>query len=101
MPNLERLQRQADRGNRCARYALDPVEVVLHDLPGFGFGAGRIVLVSPPRPHPAPTAHHGEDGLPETDVIVRYRGREYWIVLNQFVHHGARGIWSIITITPM
>jgi len=30
-----------------------------------------------------------------------YRGVEYWIVLNQFVRHGAGGIWAIITITRM
>jgi hypothetical protein len=97
--DLQALQAAVDRGND--RYALDPVKVTVHDLPQYGFAPGPIEVVAPPAPHVAPTAHTGEDGLPETDVIVRFGGRQYWIVLNQFVRHGPGGIWSIITITPM
>jgi hypothetical protein len=99
MSDLQTLQAAADRGE--APYALDPVRVTVHDLPRYGFTPGPIEVIAPPAPHVAPTAHTGEDGLPETDVIVRYGGRQYWIVLNQFIRHGPGGIWSIITITPM
>ena len=99
MADLQTLQASVDRGNN--RYALNPVLVSVHDLPHFGFSPGPIRVVAPPAPHVAPTAHTGEDGLPETDVIVQFAGRQYWIVLNQFVRHGAGGIWSIITITAM
>lgn len=99
MSDLQALQAAVDRGND--RYALDPVKVTVHDLPQYGFAPELIEVVAPPAPHVAPTAHTGEDGLPETDVIVRFGGRQYWIVLNQFVRHGPGGIWSIITITPM
>jgi hypothetical protein len=98
---LHWLQRQVDRGNRRYRFYLDPVQVTLRGLPHLGYAGAPIRLVAPPRPRPAPTAHHGEDGLPETDVVVRWRGRQYWVVLNQFVRAGPTGIWSIITITPM
>src|SRR4051794_7517062 len=77
MTPLRALQSTADGGG--AAYALDPVRVTVHDLPGLGFSAGPIGIVSPAPPSPSPTAHRGEDGLPETDVIVRYRGRQYWI----------------------
>jgi hypothetical protein len=98
---LHAIQHAVDAGDKRYLYYRNPVQVTVRDLPQYGFTAGSIEVVSPPAPHVAPTAHHGEDGLPETDVIVRYRGRQYWIVLNQFVEHGSAGIWSIITITPM
>jgi hypothetical protein len=98
---LRWLQGQVDKGNPRYRFYLDPVQVTLRGLPHNGYRGAPIYLVAPPRPRPAPTAHHGEDGLPETDVVVRWRGRQYWVVLNQFVRAGPRGIWSIITITPM
>ena len=101
LSRLQSIQRAVDRGNNRYGYYRNPVQVTVHDLPQYGFSSGRIEVISPPAPHAAPTAHHGEDGLPETDVVVRYRGRQYWIVLNQFVEHGPTGIWSIITITPM
>jgi hypothetical protein len=77
------------------------VLVVERDLPRYGFAPDPVTVVDPAPPAPAPTAHLGEDGNPECDVIVRFRGRQYWIVLNQFIRHGPAGIWSIITITPM
>lgn len=98
---LRYAQRQADRGNRRYLFYRNPVRVTLHDLRHYGYTGAPIRLVAPPRPVPAPTAHHGEDGQPETDVIVRFRGRRYWVVLNQFVRYGPGGIWVIITITPM
>lgn len=98
---LRWLQRQVDRDNPRYRFYLDPVQVTLRGLPHLGYSGAPIRLVAPARPRPAPTAHRGEDGLPETDVIVRWRGRRYWVVLNQFVRAGPSGIWSIITITPM
>lgn len=98
---LQAIQGAADRRDPAYGYALDPVRVTLHDLPGFGFRPGPIAVVSPAPPAPSPTAHLGEDGRPETDVIVRFDGAEYWIVLNQFVRQGPGGIWSVITITPM
>jgi hypothetical protein len=98
---LQAIQRAVDGGGTRYRYYRNPVQVTVRDLPQYGFDARRIEVVSPAAPHVAPTAHHGEDGLPETDVIVRYGSRQYWIVLNQFVEHGPTGIWSIITITPM
>jgi hypothetical protein len=101
LSKLRHIQAAVDHGNRCLRYYLNPVQVTGHDLPLYGFSAGPITVISPPAPHVAPTAHRGEDGLPETDVVVRYRGHQYWIVLNQFIRHGPGGIWSIITITPM
>lgn len=101
LARLRWIQRAVDRGEPRYRYYLDPVKVTRRDLPKYGYTGRPIVVVSPSPPEPAPTAHHGEDGLPETDVVVRYRGREYWVVLNQFVRRGPRGIWSIITITRM
>jgi hypothetical protein len=101
LSELSAIQRAVDRGDQRYRYYLDSVQVTLRDLPRYGFDAGPITIVNPPPPQPAPTAHRGEDGNPECDVIVRYRGRQYWIVLNQFMQHGPGGIWSIITITPM
>jgi hypothetical protein len=98
---LHWLQRQVDRGVPRYRFYLDPVQVTLRGLPHLGYTGPPIRLVRPARPRPAPTAHHGEDGLPETDVVVRWRGGQYWVVLNQFVRAGPSGIWSIITITPM
>lgn len=98
---LRRLQAAVDRGDPRGAYHLNPVAVTERDLPAYGFTPGPITILSPPPPHVAPTAHLGEDGLPETDVIVSYGGRRYWIVLNQFIRHGPAGIWSIITITPM
>lgn len=98
---LRWLQRQVDRGKAHYRFYLDPVQVTLRGMPRLGYTGSPISLVAPPHPRPAPTAHRGEDGLPETDVVVRWRGREYWVVLNQFVRPGPSGIWSIITITPM
>lgn len=98
---LRWLQRQVDRGNRRYRFYLDPVQATLRSLPHLGYTGSPLQLVLPPRPRPAPTAHRGEDGLPETDVVVRWRGRQYWVVLNQFVRAGPHGIWSVITITAM
>ena len=98
---LHWLQGQVDRGNPRYRFYLDPVQVTLRGLPHLGYTGAPIQLVAPSRPRPAPTAHHGEDGLPETDVVVRWKGRQYWVVLNQFVRSGPSGIWSIITITRM
>lgn len=101
IPWLRWVQWQADHRNPRYTYYRDPVQVTLRDLPKYGYTGARLFLVSPPRPRPAPTAHHGEDGQPECDVIVRYRGREYWVVLNQFVRFGQGGIWVVITITAM
>lgn len=98
---LHWLQRQVDRGIPRYHFYLDPVQVTLRGLPRLGYRGSPIHLVRPAQPRPAPTAHHGEDGLPETDVVVRWRGRQYWVVLNQFIRPGPSGIWSIITITPM
>lgn len=101
IPWLRWVQWQADHHNPRYTYYRDSVQVTLRDLPHYGYRGAPIQLISPPRPQPAPTAHHGEDGQPECDVIVRYRGRKYWVVLNQFVRYGPGGIWVIITITPM
>lgn len=101
LDQVRRIQHAVDRGESRYLYYLDPVKVTLRDLPEDGFSGGPIAVVSPSPPEPAPTAHTGEDGLPETDVIVRYGGRKYWIVLNQFARHGRGGAWMIITITPM
>jgi hypothetical protein len=98
---LRRLQALVDRGDRRYRRLLDPVKVTLYELPHYGFTRGGIAVVSPSPPHPSPTAHAGEDGYPETDVVVRYRARKYWIVLNQLMRRGPGGIWLVITITPM
>jgi hypothetical protein len=101
VPQINAIQQTVNRGNASDRYYLNPVKVTQRDLPRYGFTQGPITVVSPPPPQPPPTPHTGEDGKPETDVIVRYRGRKYWIVLNQLVQHGPKGIWLIITITPM
>lgn len=98
---LRGLQVAADRRDPKYTYLLDPVAAVRGDLPKLGFGPDPVSILSPAPPAPSPTAHPGEDGQPETDVIVSYRGRRYWIVLNQFVRQGAAGIWSVITVTPM
>jgi hypothetical protein len=97
---LRRVQSALDHHLRCYGYYRNPVKVTVRDLPRYGFSGSPLTVVSPPPPHIAPTAHHGEDGLPETDVVVSYRGRRFWIVLNQFERHGPGGIWAIITITP-
>jgi hypothetical protein len=96
IPWLRYAQQQADRGNPRYRFYLNPVAVTRHDLPRYGF-TGASILDARQVTH----AHHGEDGQPETDVVVSYRGRRYWIVLNQFIRLGPGGIWVIITITPM
>jgi hypothetical protein len=101
LSHLEHIQAAADAGDPRYLYYRDPVKVTLRDLPLYGFAPGPITIVSPNPPEPAPTSHTNEHGLPETDVVVRYRGREYWIVLDQFVRRGPSGIWSIMTITPM
>lgn len=101
LSRLQAIQAVADRGDPRFLYARDPVKVTLHDLPRYGFRGAPIAVVSPNPPEPAPTAHVNEHGLPETDVVVRFRGRKYWIVLDQFVRQGAGGIWSVMTITPM
>jgi hypothetical protein len=98
---LRWVQRQVDHGNKRYRFYLDPVQTTLHSLPHLGYTGSPIELVAPTKPKPVPTAHHGEDGLPENDVVVRWRGRQYWVVLNQFICPGPTGIWSVITITPM
>lgn len=101
LSGLDAIQRGADAGRAVDALYLNPVRATLRQLPGDGFSGAPVVLVHPATVQAAPTPHVGEDTRPETDVIVRYRGREYWIVLNQFVRHGPRGIWSVITITPM
>ncbi len=101
LSSLRQIQRGADAGNRADTIYLNPVSATLRLLPQDGFSGAPITLVNPATVPAAPTAHVGEDTRPETDVIVRFRGHEYWIVLNQFVRHGPDGIWSVITITPM
>lgn len=98
--DLRRVQSAVDHHQQCFLYYLNPVKVTVHDLPRYGYSRGKLTVVAPPPPHIAPTAHPGEDGLPETDVVITYHGRRSWIVLNQFERHGPRGIWAIITITP-
>ena len=102
MHQIYSLQAAAAQGNPRYSYYLDPVEVTLHDLPKYGFSRGSIAVVSPPPPpHPTSTPHINEQRLNEVDVIVRYEGRKYWIVLDQLAQQGPRGMWVIITITPM
>ena len=96
IPWLRYVQQQANRGNPRYRYYLNPVAVTRRDLPKYGFTGAPILNARQVRP-----IHHGEDGQPETDVVVSYRGRRYWVVLNQFIRLGPGGIWVIITITPM
>jgi len=96
IPWLHYVQAQADRYNPRYRYYLNPVAVARHDLSRYGFTGAPIRGATQVRP-----IHHGEDGQPETDVVVSYRGHHYWIVLNQFIRLGPGGIWVIITITPM
>ena len=102
MHQINLWQQAAIRGAPNYRYYLDPVKVTVHDLPKYGFTRGPIaVLHPPPPPQPTSTPHTNEQGLNEVDVIVRYLGRKYWIVLDQPARQGPLGMWVIITITPM
>ena len=102
LDQIRGIQDAVDRRDPGYLYYLDPVAVTKRDLPRHGFNDGPIgVLMPPPGPRPTMTPHANEHNIPEVDTIVRYAGRQYWIVLDQLVREGAGGIWLIITITPM
>ena len=92
------IQQQANAKNPQYTFYLNPVQVVQHNLPAYGF-SGPVTIVSPPAT-PTPTAYTNQQGLPQVMVVVKYQGKTYDVFLDEPVQQGPQGIWVIITIRP-
>ncbi|HEX8917367.1 MAG TPA: hypothetical protein VF898_02600 [Chloroflexota bacterium] len=96
---VQQTQSAASSGNPAYAYYLDPIAVVQHNLPNYGF-TGPVKIVSPVQVTPSPTPYTGADGRPLVQVVVQYRGRPYTIQVAQPATRGPKGIWVIVTILP-
>jgi hypothetical protein len=98
---VNHVQQAANRGDSSFTYYLDPTQVVMNDLPMFGFKGGFTVVSPQPAPQPTATPYTNTAGKMETQFNVKYQGKTYLIILDQPVQQGAKGIWLITTIKPL
>jgi hypothetical protein len=95
---IQAIQQGANRGQPQYTFYLNPVKVVQHNLPAYGFSP-PITLVSPSSATaPTPTPTTNSQGLPQVFVVVKYQSKNYTIYLDQPVQKGPKGVWVIITI---
>src|SRR5579884_3104176 len=98
--SLVALQGQVNSGDPAVQYYLNPVEVVQHNLPQYGFKAGRYTIQSPPVT-PTPTPYTGQfNSRPLVKVVVAYVGQKFDVFVTQPIQRGPKGIWVVITIRP-
>jgi hypothetical protein len=97
---VHQVQHAANRGDPKFTYYLDPHQVVMRDLPLYGF-KGRFSILSPPPPQPTATPYTNAAGQPEVQLTVKYRGQKYLIILDQLVQKGPKGIWLITSVNKL
>jgi hypothetical protein len=90
-------QAQASKGNSAYTYYLDPRQVVMKNLPAYGF-TGGFTITSPASPSPSPTPHVGADHRNVIRFLVSYQGHTYTVAAAQPGVQGQKGIWVIVTI---
>lgn len=90
-------QTQADRGNPAYTYYLDPRQVVMKNLPTYGF-TGGFTITNPASPSPSPTPHVGTDKRNVVRFLVSYQGQTYTVAVAQPGVQGQKGVWVIVTI---
>jgi hypothetical protein len=90
-------QAQADKGNPAYTYYLDPRQVVLKNLPTYGF-TGGFTITNPAAPSPSPTPHIGADKRNVIRFLVSYGGQTYTVAVAQPGRQGPKGVWVIVTI---
>lgn len=90
-------QSQAGRGNPQYTYYLDPRQVVMKNLPDYGF-TGGFTITSPASASPSPTPHMGADHRNVVRFLVGYGGKTYTVAVAQPRIQGPKGIWVIVTI---
>jgi hypothetical protein len=90
-------QAQANKGNPGYTYYLDPRQVVMKNLPTYGF-TGGFTITNPASPSPSPTPHIGADKRNVIRFLVSYRGQTYTVAVAQPVVQGPKGVWVIVTI---
>jgi hypothetical protein len=90
-------QAQANKGNPAFTYYLDPRQVVMKNLPTYGFTAG-FTITNPASPSPSPTPHIGTDKRNVIRFLVSYQGQTYTVAVAQPGVQGQKGIWVVVTI---
>lgn len=96
--SLLSLQGQVNSGDAAVAYYTNPVAVVQHNLPMYGFKAGQYTIKSPPA-SPTPTPYTGQvNNRPLVKAVVAYAGKDFDVFVTQPVQRGPHGIWVIITI---
>lgn len=90
-------QAQANAGNSQFTYYLNPRQVVMKNMPDYGFKGG-FTITSPASPSPSPTPHVGVDHRNVIRFLVSYQGQTYTVAVAQPGVQGSKGIWVIVTI---
>lgn len=95
MSVVQRMQTLANEGKPNDVFRRNPEQTVVRDLPQYGFDPDGIDVVT--KAHPVTST----SGRPLQMAVVKYQGTLYDVYVAQPGVTGSKGVWVIVTITPV